>query len=206
MIGESMDSEDEAPRRTSRARKRTHKGEEYEESMQGSSPLSLSLVAAASHHLPADFATQMSVPIRHDENPSVLAGAGTKRAAVPPPDNPAKKARKPYTSRKIKEKPSLPAALTAPKHTPSQNAGRAVVVDRYQLPSFDNMEIRSALVFDDGADNDWRDFDGNADHWYHGLTGLSGKSALARGKNISLLVIVRSLELLCRVARSSRLR
>lgn len=154
-----MDSkEQETPRRPERTRKRTSKGEEYDESLVGSSPvINSSSSYITSHRTTADTDFKLETP-RSDKKFNMLAGSsGTKRAAEAPEKEPIKKPRRSSTARETERKQSGP---TSTVKKPSQNEGRAPP-DLYGLPSFEYLLVGDSMFEPDEPPQEWDEVEGN---------------------------------------------
>lgn len=113
-----------------------------------------------------------------------LENGGRKagRAAQPPTIETSKQHSKSKAGRKDSKQRFPP---TTDPETPAQSIHQDST-NGYQLPSFDNFPIGTAVgFFDDGADDNWEDFAGNV-AYYNG-TGISSRNrpdhTMAEGKN-----------------------
>lgn len=125
-------------------------------------------------NLPVKVPTKRAGP----PNDNLPIKVPTKRAAqAPSSGRPVGRPRKTLNNSTVRSHHAKPRPVEVPKiQTPARN-------NRYQLPSFEKLEVGTALEpFDDGADDSWEDFDGNVDHWHGMMAGSTAHAARAEGK------------------------
>lgn len=169
-----MNPEEQPVRRTSRIRKRTSKGEAADAELDMSTVVTSSSTPLRNFH-PRVADSSIKMAPRRDR--VSVDGTGRRgRRKAPPTNGPCKKSKSSSMARR--DTVLSVADLTTLAHTTSR-----VPATKYQLPSLDEFFIAPASsFFDDGADEDWRDFAGNVDDW-HKRSIVPAERAMVEGKS-----------------------